>query len=79
MAEVWFSKIDTGTRRVILSHFGDLPRLEAEYWALGAGPAWCWWLLAILQPEQAVHQQILSLTSLRERLRIIQRILWKIL
>ena len=35
-------------RAGILSHYGDMPPLEAQYWALQSGPAWCWWVLAIL-------------------------------
>ena len=47
-AESWFSRMDPGLKTDILGHYGDMPSLEHEYWRLANGPAWCWWLLAIM-------------------------------
>ena len=47
-AETWFSKMEPQIKTGILGHYGDMPTLEPEYWRLGNGPAWCWWVLAIL-------------------------------
>ena len=27
---------------------GAMPALEKDYWSLPSGPAWTWWVLAIL-------------------------------
>lgn len=75
LAEIWFSKMDPDVKRGILAHYGDMPGLEHEYWRLGSGPAWCWWVLAIMPLDQVAQQQILSNRSLRERLTTIERIL----
>ena len=48
LAVVWFRSMTEDIRAGILSHYGDMPPLEAEYWKLQSGPAWCWWVLAIL-------------------------------
>ncbi|KAG9346779.1 hypothetical protein JZ751_007097 [Albula glossodonta] len=45
---------------------------EFEYWnaakASSNGPAWCWWLLSVLQLDPAYQTTVLSLTSLKDRL-----------
>ena len=48
LAVIWFRSMTEDIRAGILSHYGDMPALEAEYWRLQSGPAWCWWVLAIL-------------------------------
>lgn len=32
------------------------------------GPAWCWWLLSVLQLDPAYQTTVLSLPSLKDRL-----------
>ena len=32
----------------ISSHYGSMPRVETEFWNTPSGPAWAWWVLAIL-------------------------------
>ena len=48
VAESWVAAMDHETKTGILTHYGEMPGLEHEYWRLGSGPAWCWWVLAIL-------------------------------
>ena len=48
LAVIWFRSMTEDIRAGILSHYGDMPALEADYWRLQSGPAWCWWVLAIL-------------------------------
>ena len=62
-------------KRGILGHYGDMPSLEHEYWRMPSGPAWCWWVLAIMPLDSVAQQNILSQKSLRERLKAIERIL----
>ena len=75
VAETWFSKMESEIKRGILGHYGDMPSLEHEYWRLASGPAWCWWVLAIMPLDSVAQQNILSQKSLRERLKAIERIL----
>lgn len=75
VAETWFSKMEAEIKRGILGHYGDMPSLEHEYWRLASGPAWCWWVLAIMPLDSVAQQNILSQKSLRERLKAIERIL----
>ena len=52
-----------------------MPRAETDYWLSAAGPAWAWWILAILPLETSTQTQILSQTKLKKRLEAIGRIL----
>lgn len=40
-----------------------------------SGPAWCWWLLAVLPLENRAQLTILAMTSLKDRLIAIRRVL----
>ena len=48
LARTWFRSMTDDIRAGVLSHYGEMPPLEWEYWRLQSGPAWCWWVLAIL-------------------------------
>lgn len=48
LAETWFASLEERNKDGILNHYGAMPGVEAEYWAGRSGPAWCWWVLAIL-------------------------------
>lgn len=52
VAESWVAAMDHETKTGILTHYGEMPGLEHEYWRLGSGPAWCWWVLAIMPLDQ---------------------------
>lgn len=75
VAETWFSRMEPDIKSGILSHYGDMPGLEHEYWRLASGPAWCWWVLAIMPLDNQAQQQILSQNQLTKRLEAIARIL----
>lgn len=48
-----------------------LPPLQAN----PNGPAWCWWMLAVLPLESRAQLPFLAMTSLEDRLNGIRRIL----
>ena len=75
VAETWFSRMEPDIKSGILSHYGDMPGLEHEYWRLASGPAWCWWVLAIMPLDNQAQQQVLSQNQLTKRLEAIARIL----
>ncbi|XP_033824155.1 LON peptidase N-terminal domain and ring finger 1, like [Periophthalmus magnuspinnatus] len=72
---VWFQNLKNRFRNQILQHFGAMPEQEANIQATTNGPAWCWWLLAVLPIDPPYQLSVLSLTSLRDRLVKIQHIL----
>ncbi|XP_077165046.1 LON peptidase N-terminal domain and RING finger protein 3 isoform X1 [Paroedura picta] len=74
-AYVWFNSLKLALKTRILGHFGPLPVKDSELQANPNGPAWCWWVLAVLPLESRAQLPFLAMTSLKERLNAIQRIL----
>ncbi|KAL7636072.1 UNVERIFIED_CONTAM: hypothetical protein RMT77_013891 [Armadillidium vulgare] len=67
-ARLWLKIIESDMRQRILSHYGEMPSTENEYWLLSDGPMWVWWLLAILPLEPTVLIRIIKEQSLTARL-----------
>ncbi|KAG7277695.1 hypothetical protein CRUP_024515 [Coryphaenoides rupestris] len=74
-ASSWFTSLCDAMKNQILSHFGHLPTKDPEPQALPSGPAWYWWLLAVLPLESRAQLTILAMTSLKDRLVAIRRVL----
>ncbi|KAF7644249.1 hypothetical protein LDENG_00225160 [Lucifuga dentata] len=74
-ANGWFTSLKDNMKSQILSHFGHLPSKDPDPQASPSGPAWCWWLLAVLPLENRAQLTILSMTSLKDRLVAIRRVL----
>ncbi|XP_035250088.1 LON peptidase N-terminal domain and RING finger protein 2-like [Anguilla anguilla] len=74
-AAAWFSSLKDNLKNQILSHFGNLPAKDLDPQGSPSGPAWSWWLLAVLPLENRAQLTILSLTSLKDRLLAIRRVL----
>jgi len=79
MALKWFSEHDEEVKRQMWKHYGSTPTVEHEYWTLASGPAWYWWMLAMLPLDSQAQQQILSQTVLKKRLDSMGRILYYIM
>jgi len=75
LAVDWFKDMDASVKENITSHYGEMPRVETEYWKTSSGPAWAWWVLAILPLDTTAQLQILSQVKLSRRLEAISRIL----
>lgn len=71
----WFSALQDHMKEQILSHFGVMPDREPEPQSNPSGPAWSWWILAVLPLERKAQLAILGMISLKERLLAIRRIL----
>ncbi|TSK17847.1 LON peptidase N-terminal domain and RING finger protein 2 [Bagarius yarrelli] len=74
-ATAWFTSLKDNMKSQILSHFGHLPAKDPDPQGNASGPAWCWWLLAVLPLENKAQLTILSMTSLKDRLIAIRRVL----
>ncbi|XP_030635861.1 LON peptidase N-terminal domain and RING finger protein 2 [Chanos chanos] len=74
-ATSWFTSLKDNMKTQILSHFGHLPSKDPEPQGNPSGPAWCWWLLAVLPLENRAQLTILAMTSLKDRLIAIRRVL----
>ncbi|XP_012675221.2 LON peptidase N-terminal domain and RING finger protein 2 [Clupea harengus] len=74
-ANTWFTSLRDNMKSQILSHFGHLPTKDHDPQANPSGPAWCWWLLAVLPLENRAQLTILAMTSLKDRLIAIRRVL----
>ncbi|OCT67577.1 LON peptidase N-terminal domain and RING finger protein 3 isoform X2 [Xenopus laevis] len=71
----WFTALKLALKSRILSHFGPMPANDCDVQANPNGPAWCWWILAVLPLESRAQLPFLSMTSLKDRLTGIRRVL----
>ncbi|XP_043546274.1 LON peptidase N-terminal domain and ring finger 1, like [Chiloscyllium plagiosum] len=71
----WFQNLKSRFHSQILQHFGPIPERETDLQGPPNGPAWCWWLLAVLPVDPKYQLSVLSMTSLMNRLIKIQKIL----
>lgn len=72
-AQNWISSAPTHLRQRILQHFGVMPDIEPDWMTLPDGPAWLWWLMAILPLNPKAQVAILSMTQIEKRLEAVQR------
>jgi Lon protease-like protein len=73
-AESWINSAPASLRQRILQHFGTIPPVEADWITLPNGPAWLWWLMAILPLDSKAQLAILSMTRVEKRLEAIHRV-----
>lgn len=71
----WFSTLKLALKTRILSHFGPMPAKDSDLQVNPNGPAWCWWILAVLPLESRAQLPFLAMTSLKDRLTSIRRVL----
>uniref|UniRef100_A0A3Q4B453 Uncharacterized protein n=1 Tax=Mola mola TaxID=94237 RepID=A0A3Q4B453_MOLML len=64
----WYQRLGSRIREQINKQYGPMPDKEENIQDSSNGPAWCWWLLSVLQLDPAYQTTVLSLTSLKDRL-----------
>ncbi|XP_006135390.2 LON peptidase N-terminal domain and RING finger protein 3 isoform X1 [Pelodiscus sinensis] len=74
-AYTWFNSLKQALKSRILSHFGPMPTKDPDPQANPNGPAWCWWVLAVLPLESRAQLPFLAMKSLKDRLNGIRRVL----
>ncbi|XP_014068208.1 LON peptidase N-terminal domain and RING finger protein 3 [Salmo salar] len=74
-ALIWVNSLKAEQMERIVGHFGPMPEKNSEPQACPNGPSWCWWLLAVLPLQGRAQLPFLALTSLKDRLSGIRRVL----
>ncbi|KAM4621461.1 LON peptidase N-terminal domain and RING finger protein 3-like isoform 2-T2 [Polymixia lowei] len=74
-ALIWVNSLKSEQKERIVGHFGPMPEKDSEPQTSPNGPSWCWWLLAVLPLEGRAQLPFLALTSLKDRLSGIRRVL----
>ncbi|KAM4696098.1 LON peptidase N-terminal domain and RING finger protein 3 [Rhinophrynus dorsalis] len=74
-AYTWFNTLKPALKSRILTHFGPMPEKDSDLQVNPNGPAWCWWILAVLPLESRAQLPFLAMTSLKDRLTGIRRVL----
>ncbi|XP_039218291.1 LON peptidase N-terminal domain and RING finger protein 3 isoform X1 [Crotalus tigris] len=74
-ARTWFNTLKSSLKIRIIHHFGPMPIKEPDPQVNPDGPAWCWWILAVLPLENKAQLPFLAMTSLKARLKGIRSIL----
>uniref|UniRef100_A0A3B3RUB0 LON peptidase N-terminal domain and ring finger 4 n=1 Tax=Paramormyrops kingsleyae TaxID=1676925 RepID=A0A3B3RUB0_9TELE len=64
----WYRGLGVPEQTQIRRQYGPMPEREHDIQASSDGPAWCWWLLSVLQLDPTYKTNVLSLTSLKDRL-----------
>ncbi|XP_070960095.1 LON peptidase N-terminal domain and RING finger protein 1-like isoform X2 [Oncorhynchus clarkii lewisi] len=67
-AQDWYTLLNPQLREQISRQYGTMPDKDNNIQASNNGPAWCWWLLSVLQLDPAYQTTVLSLPSLNDRL-----------
>ncbi|KAM9356780.1 LON peptidase N-terminal domain and RING finger protein 3-like [Symphorus nematophorus] len=74
-ALVWVNSLKREQKERIEGHFGPMPGKDSVLQTSPNGPSWCWWLLAVLPLEGRAQLPFLALTSLKDRLSGIRKVL----
>ncbi|XP_061104317.1 LON peptidase N-terminal domain and RING finger protein 3-like isoform X2 [Conger conger] len=71
----WLNSLKAQQKDRIIGHFGPMPEKDLDPQISPNGPSWCWWLLAVMPLEGRAQLPFLALTSLKDRLSGIRRVL----
>lgn len=74
-AKIWLDSLPNTHRTRINQHFGDLPSIDPSPANCPNGPAWAWWIVAVLPLDNRIQLAMVAMISYRERLQAIKRII----
>lgn len=67
-AREWYHRLNSRIQEQISHQYGMMPEKDDDIQGSANGPAWCWWLLSVLQLDPSYQTTVLSLNSLKDRL-----------
>ncbi|XP_061391284.1 uncharacterized protein LOC133326678 [Musca vetustissima] len=72
-AIAWYESLGQDLKHEILQSYGEMPMVEENWSSREDGPAWAWWIIALLPLRPQLKVDILATTSLEKRLRAIEK------
>ncbi|XP_058984467.1 LON peptidase N-terminal domain and RING finger protein 2-like, partial [Musca domestica] len=72
-AIAWYESLGQDLKHEILQSYGEMPVVEEDWSSREDGPAWAWWVIALLPLRPQLKVDILATTSLEKRLRAIEK------
>ncbi|XP_075159881.1 uncharacterized protein LOC142233004 [Haematobia irritans] len=72
-AKAWYESLGGDLKHEILQSYGEMPLVEENWSSREDGPAWAWWIIALLPLTPQLKVDILATTSLEKRLRAIEK------
>ncbi|TMW51768.1 hypothetical protein DOY81_003149 [Sarcophaga bullata] len=72
-AILWYQSLGEDLKHEILQSYGEMPLVEDNWETIADGPAWAWWIIALLPLRPQLKVDILATTSLEKRLRAIEK------
>lgn len=76
-ANEWFSSLPEEMSAALVRHFGPMPPRTDDHaeFEKNDGPAWPWWVLAVIPAEDKIKMHVLAQTSLLKRLTLMSRVI----
>jgi len=73
----WFESLPDDQSQALIRHYGEMPdrSTEQQEYANSDGPAWTWWVLAVIPAEDRIKLHVIGQTSLLNRLKLISRVI----
>ncbi|XP_072039440.1 LON peptidase N-terminal domain and RING finger protein 3-like [Amphiura filiformis] len=71
-AVTWYSNLPIFHKTRIADFFGHLPQLDDIQKESSSGPAWMWWMTAVLPVSPQSQLRIVSLTNVKDRLQALK-------
>lgn len=70
----WYDSLPSVQQSQIRQHLGEFPQQETENYGQN-GSAWHWWMVAVLPLDPRIQLAMLAMTSYKERLQGLGRVL----
>ena len=74
-AQAWFASLNQMQQARIRQHLGNIPVVDGSQMNRSIGPSWMWWLLAALPLDPRAQLALLAMTSVKDRLGMLAKVL----